>query len=147
MQELRNNLTISVSDKPGFILLGPMGDLDPTTLINYESARIPFKQANMKPSDWKEAFRTWTGYTQGWKTWYYRIAEKRRVQWEVHNISQCITLSLSDMAKNESLLIAASYFWSDALNAFLFGHGLMTPTLADVFMLTGLDISSSDCTF
>jgi hypothetical protein len=51
------------------------------------------------------------------------------------------------MAKNESLLIAASYFWSDALNAFLFGHGPMTPTLADVYMLTGLDIDSPDNTF
>ena len=51
------------------------------------------------------------------------------------------------MAKNESLLIVASYVWSDALNAFLFGHGPMTPTLADVVMLTGLDISSSDNTF
>ena len=42
------------------------------------------------------------------------------------------------------LLVSASYFWSDALNAFLFGHGLMTPTLLDVLMLTGLNISVSD---
>jgi hypothetical protein len=48
------------------------------------------------------------------------------------------------MSQNESLLIAASYFWSDALNAFLFGHGLMVPTLADVLLLTGLDISYSN---
>jgi hypothetical protein len=46
------------------------------------------------------------------------------------------------MSRNESLLIAASYFWSNALNAFLFGHGPMTPTLADVLLLTDLDISS-----
>jgi hypothetical protein len=51
------------------------------------------------------------------------------------------------MSRNESLLIAASYFWSDALNAFLFGHALMTPTLADVLLLTGLDISSLDTLF
>jgi len=38
------------------------------------------------------------------------------------------------MTMNESMLIAASHFWSDALNVFLFGHGLMTPTLADVLM-------------
>jgi len=42
------------------------------------------------------------------------------------------------------LLIAASYFWSDTLNAFVFGHGPASPTLADVLMLTGLDISSPD---
>jgi len=48
------------------------------------------------------------------------------------------------MHRNESLLIAASYFWSDTLNAFVFGHGLASPTLADVLMLTGLDVSTND---
>jgi len=48
------------------------------------------------------------------------------------------------MERNESLLIAASYFWSDTLNAFVFGHGPASPTLADVHMLTGLDISTAD---
>jgi len=50
------------------------------------------------------------------------------------------------MHRNESLLIAASYFWSDTLNAFVFGHGPASPTLADVVMLTGLDVSSTDST-
>jgi hypothetical protein len=44
-------------------------------------------------------------------------------------------------------LIGDSYFWSDALNAFLFGHGPMTPTLAEVLLLTGLDVSSLDVHF
>ena len=35
-------------------------------------------------------------------------------------------------------MISASYFWSNALNAFIFGHGLMTITLANLYMLTGL---------
>ena len=43
-----------------------------------------------------------------------------------------------------SLLIVASYFLSDTLNAFVFGHGPTSPTLADVLMLTGLDISTAD---
>ena len=51
---------------------------------------------------------------------------------------QCLTLSLSGMKRNDSLLIAASYFWSNTLNAFVFGHGPMTITLAEVYMLTGL---------
>jgi hypothetical protein len=54
---------------------------------------------------------------------------------------------LSAISWNDSLLIAASYFWSDALNTFLFGHGMMTSTLADVLLLTGLDISSSNTIF
>jgi len=48
------------------------------------------------------------------------------------------------MERNESLLIAASYFWSDTLNAFLFGHGPASPTLANALMLIGLEIATAD---
>ena len=48
------------------------------------------------------------------------------------------------MTKNEPMVILTSYFWSDTLNAFASGYGLMTPTLLDVMMLTGLNISASD---
>ena len=44
------------------------------------------------------------------------------------------------MERNDSLLIAASYFWSNTLNAFVFDQGPITITLADVYMLTGLRI-------
>ena len=60
---------------------------------------------------------------------------------ELYDLNQCLTLSLSEMERNDSLLISASYFWSNALNAFVFGHGPMTITLADVYMLTGLRIT------
>ncbi|KAK1604176.1 hypothetical protein QYE76_027849 [Lolium multiflorum] len=48
--------------------------------------------------------------------------------------------------KNENILKTIGYFWSDALNCFMFGHGPMTPTL-DVAMITGLDIASSSPSF
>ena len=48
------------------------------------------------------------------------------------------------MEKNESMMIAASYFWSDTFNAFIFGHGPASPTLADIVMLTGLVITHAD---
>jgi hypothetical protein len=51
-----------------------------------------------------------------------------------------MTLSLSGIERNEPLLIFVSYFWSNALNAFIFGHGPMTITLADIHVLTGLRI-------
>lgn len=51
------------------------------------------------------------------------------------------------MKRNESFLAAAAYFWSDALNAFMFGNGPMVPSLLDVYMLTGLDITSPVCPF
>ena len=51
------------------------------------------------------------------------------------------------MVRNEPILISASFFWSDALNAFMFGHGPMAPTLLDVIMLTGLNTHASDRPF
>ena len=45
------------------------------------------------------------------------------------------------------MLISASFFWSDAINAFMFKHGPMTPTLMDVMMFTGLNIHASDRPF
>ena len=52
--------------------------------------------------------------------------------------------SLSPLDKDEFFLKTIGYFWSDALNCFLFGHGPMTLTLLDVTMITGLDIGSPD---
>ena len=51
------------------------------------------------------------------------------------------------MVRKEPMLISASFFWSNAINAFLFGHGPMTPTLLHVMMLTGLNITAPDCSF
>jgi hypothetical protein len=50
---------------------------------------------------------------------------------------------VAETPKNEDLLIAACHFWSNSVNTFLFGHGPMSPTLADVYMITGLDITGS----
>ena len=72
------------------------------------------------------------------------MASLHQTHWDAYDIGNCITLSLSEMIRNELMLVSASYFWSDALNAFLFGHGAMTPSLLDVLMLTGLNISTSD---
>jgi hypothetical protein len=62
--------------------------------------------------------------------------------WETIGIADALFLSPSPLDKNENLLKTISHFWSDALNCFLFGHSLMTPTLMDVVMVTGLDIAS-----
>jgi hypothetical protein len=62
--------------------------------------------------------------------------------WETRGIADALSLSLSPLDRNENLLKTIGYFWSDALNCFLFGHSPMTPTLMDVVMITGLDIAS-----
>jgi hypothetical protein len=74
-------------------------------------------------------------------TWYNRVANNYQPTWESIGID-ALSLSLSPLEKDENLLKTIGYFWSDALNCFLFGHGPMTPTLLDVMMITGLDISS-----
>src|SRR5688572_23132102 len=124
-----------------------MGNPDPAILIDSETDRIPFKRSDMNLNQWASTFRSWPNETPGWREWYQRMAASKSVSWDELKIGQCINLSLSQMEKNEPLVMAASYFWSDALNAFLFGHGPMTPTLADVVLLTGPDISSPDTPF
>ena len=42
------------------------------------------------------------------------------------------------------MLIAASYFWLDTFNAFIFGHNPASPTLDDVVLLTRLDVATAD---
>jgi hypothetical protein len=56
-------------------------------------------------------------------------------------LDQCISLSLSDIKKNEPTLKATCFFWSTTYNVILYRQGPMSPTLADVLMLTGLNIA------
>jgi hypothetical protein len=63
--------------------------------------------------------------------------------WDKLRIAHCLELSLAETPKNENLLIAAFHFWSNGANAFLFGHGPMSPTLADVYMITGLRVTGT----
>jgi hypothetical protein len=70
------------------------------------------------------------------------MARVHQSTWETIGIADDVSLSLSPLDKNENLLKTIGYFWSDALNCFLFGRSLMTPTLMDVVMITRLDIAS-----
>jgi hypothetical protein len=124
-----------------------VGVSDPREFIAAESQRIPFKAALTEPSLWQDAFKNWPlPPITGWRNWYKRILADNSVKtqtWDTLRIAQCLELSLAETPKNEDLLIAACHFWSNGVNAFLFGHGPMSPTLADVYMITGLDISGS----
>ena len=81
--------------------------------------------------------------SKGWRNWFRRVSEKKGGDLELYDLNQCLTLSLSGMERNDPLLISMSYFWSNTLNAFVFCHGPMTITLADVYMMTGLRIIGS----
>jgi hypothetical protein len=117
-----------------------MGDPDPTELINLEIGRLPFKQTTMSRSVWNKTFRAWLLLLNEWRDWYLRVAKTHQTKWVDYDLDQCIALSLSNIKKNEPMLKSASYFWS---NAFIFGHGPMTVTLADIHMLTSLRIIGS----
>jgi hypothetical protein len=124
-----------------------VGVSDPREFIAAISQRIPFKAALTQPSLWQDAFKNWPlPPIAGWRNWYKRVLADNSAKtqtWDTLQIGQCLELSLAETPKNEDLLIAACHFWSNGVNAFLFGHGPMSPTLADVYMITGIDISGS----
>jgi hypothetical protein len=138
---------IPIEDKSPSYFLGPVGTSDPLEFIEAESQRIPFKAALSRPHEWKDTFKTWPlPPIAGWRNWYKRILDDgsaKTSNWDSLRIAQCLELSLAETPKNENLLIAACHFWSNGVNALLFGHGPMSPTLADVYMMTGLDIRGS----
>jgi hypothetical protein len=92
---------------------------------------------------WADSLCAWPNPPEGWVAWYNRVARVHQSTWETMGIADALSLSLSPLEKNENLLKTIGYFWSDALNCYSFGHSLMTPTLMDVVMITGLDIASS----
>jgi hypothetical protein len=89
-------------------------------------------------------FRSWPKPTKGWKDWFLRVSKTNEVHWGERKLDQCVRLSIADMEKNESMMIATSYFWSYTFNAFFFVHGPASPTLVDIVMLIGLDIILAD---
>jgi hypothetical protein len=93
---------------------------------------------------WADSLRTWPTPPppEGWVSWYNRMVRVHQSTWEAIGIADDLSLSLFPLDKNENLLKTIGYFWSDALNCFLFGHSLMTTTIMDVVMITGLDIAS-----
>nr|AAX95225.1 hypothetical protein LOC_Os11g08620 [Oryza sativa Japonica Group] len=94
-------------------------------------------------SHWKNTFKSWPSLEKSWPVWYKRISASKQAHWDAIGIGQALALTIANSAKDEPLLAAATYFWSNTLNAFLFNQGPMTPTLLDIIMLTGLDVTSS----
>ena len=103
-QNLRGNMIIPLENEPSMIYLGPMGNPDPTSIINLETNRIPLKSSDMN-LDCSQAFRSWPSVTPGWRNWFRSIANSQRTNWEQYDIGQCLNLSLSEMIRNEPTLI------------------------------------------
>ena len=102
--------------------LGPIGNLDPTDFIIGETNRIPFL------GHWKNIFKSWpslekTTPEKSWTTWYKRVSASKKVHWDEIGIGQALALTIANSAKDEPLMAAATYFWSNTINAFLFNQG------------------------
>jgi hypothetical protein len=119
-----------------------MGNVDLNRAIIAETNRISFKHSSMHPNLWdkKSSIRNWPSIILGWRDWLIKVSAKKRIDWVTRNLDQCISLSLSNIKKNEPMLKAACFVWSNTYNAFFFRQGPMSPTLADVHMLIGLNI-------
>ncbi|KAG8096067.1 hypothetical protein GUJ93_ZPchr0013g35242 [Zizania palustris] len=98
----------------------------------------------MSSADWGRGFDYSPSPMPGWHDWYLRVSAAYHALWYDIDIDHCIGLSLAKPYHNESMLAVSHYFWSDVLNAFVFGHGPMSPTLLDIHFLTCLDIVSLD---
>ena len=122
--------------------LGPRSSESPAHLISCEANTIPFANQNLDLTSWADCLRAWPNPPGGWVAWYSRVSKTHYATWDTIGIADALSLSLSPLEKNENILKTIGYFWSDALNCFMFGHGPMTPTLLDVAMITGLDIAS-----
>ncbi|KAK1695615.1 hypothetical protein QYE76_012312 [Lolium multiflorum] len=127
---------------PNSLCLGPRSSESPAHLISCEANRIPFVNQNLDLTSWADYLRAWPNPPEDWASWYNRVSRTHQATWETIGIADALSLSLSPLEKHENLLKTIGYFWSDALNCFMFGHGPMTPTLLDVAMITGLDIAS-----
>jgi hypothetical protein len=127
---------------PNSFCLGPRFHESPIDLISCEANRIPFMSQDIDLDSWADSLHAWPNPSEGWVAWYNRMARVHQSTWETIGIANALSLSLPPLDKNENLLKTIGYFWSDALNCFLFGHSPMTPTLMDVVMITGLDIAS-----
>jgi hypothetical protein len=128
-----SDILLSYPSSPNSFRLGPRSYEKPVDLISCEANRIPFVSQNIDLDSWSDSLRAWPNPPEGWITWCNRVANTYQPTWESIGIADALSLSLKTIG----------YFWSDALNCFLFGHGPMTPTLLDVMMITGLDISST----
>jgi hypothetical protein len=127
---------------PNSFCLGPHFHESLIDLISCKANRTPFVSQDLDLDSWADSFRAWPNPPEGWVAWYNRMARVDQSTWETIGIADALCLSLSSLDKNENLLKTISYFWSNALNCFLFGHSPMTPTLKDVVMITDLDIAS-----
>ena len=97
---MKNEILIPSAVVPNAYFLGPMGDPDPSDFICQETHQIPFKRSIVDLSSWnKTPFRNWPKAPKGWRDWFCRVSMKKGGDWELYDLNQCLTLSLSEMER------------------------------------------------
>nr|ABA95407.1 hypothetical protein LOC_Os11g45460 [Oryza sativa Japonica Group] len=142
-EHLANLIVIPSLSREHQYFLGPIGNSHRAEFISAEINRIPYRIANPSLGHWKNTFKSWPSLEKSWPAWYKRISASKQSHWDELGIGQALALTIANSAKDEPLIASAAYFWSNTLNAFMFNQGPMTPTLLDITMITGLDITSS----
>jgi hypothetical protein len=111
---------------PNSFGLGPHFHESLIDFISCEANKIPFVSQDIDLDSWADNLRAWPNPPEGWVAWYNRVARVHQSTWETIGIADALSLPLSPLDKNENLLKTIGYFWSDALNCFLFGQSPMT---------------------
>jgi hypothetical protein len=111
---------------PNYFGLGPRFHESLIDFISCEANKIPFMSQDIDLDSWANNLRAWPNPPEGWVAWYNRVARVHQSTWETIGIADALSLPLSPLDKNENLLKTIGYFWSDALNCFLFGQSPMS---------------------
>jgi hypothetical protein len=82
--------------------------------------------------------RSWPTVIPEWVQWVNRMSPFLRTEWENMHISELIDLSTRPISFNPELTASIACFWSISCNAFVFNIGMMSPSIYDVVLLTGL---------
>lgn len=71
-------------------------------------------------------------------TWINKVHRKRQDQWKSAGIFDAIQISRYAHYINPCMLLASMYFWEGSTNTFQLPCGMLTPTLFDIAVITGL---------
>ena len=98
---------------------------------------------------WTEYFkgtpnRLWPKPNPEYNAWFLRVAEAKGAQWKRNGLYDIIFLSTQEIFLDKGLFYAAAQFWSTRTNSFHFPCGMMSPTIQEICMITGLPAHGKD---
>jgi len=105
-----SDLLIPCSNDPKTFGLGPQTHEPPYDLIRLETERLPFIHQNPNLNLWADQLRAWPYQIDGWVSWYQRVEKDCSAIWHTVGIADALSLTISSIDKDESLLKTIGYF-------------------------------------